>query len=301
MKKIIIILFAAVVSAAVSVTAFADNSPEDCRSFESFFDSDELAIVIEQTADDDFMKEIEYTAANVHRDNNIGEYKEYSALYPDFLDRLANGTPVKELISDEYAWIIPSGEYTADVHLNDKGEWYTVRIGRFDEEVIKRGIVKDDSVRFDQVNSAIEKIGMSNIEDVICINMPTKYVKFVCLVSDTTYVIPFCPRPDFNGFENGKLYTAAEANEIWFENVASKISTHNAEIINGRDIDELTMDELLSLQIGGLGTGNGTATQPEVKNNMPIIPILIIPAAAIAAAITITMLVWNKRGKKHSK
>lgn len=301
MKRILKIFAAMISAAAVSMTAFAESALEDCRAFESFFDSDELAVVIEQTSDDFYMKEIGYTAANVYSSKNIGEYKEYRALGADFLERLANGTSVKELISDECTWIIPSGKYTAEVSLNNEGEWHTDRIGWFSEELIESGAILDDCVRFDQVDLAIKRIG-SNIEDVICVNMPTKYSKFVCLVSDTTYVIPFSPRPDFTGLENGKLYTASEANKIWSDNIGSNISAHNAEIINGRSIDDLSIDELLSLEYHGVGAKNAAETAVPLENNkIPLLLIIIIPAAVIAAAITVMLLVWDRSGKKHSK
>ncbi len=301
MKKVSAIFSAMILAATVTMTAYADNAPADCKDYKSFFDNEELGVVIEQTRDDNLMKDTGYNAANAQsnsRSSNItGEYKEYIAGDDHkFFEGLANGTSINDLISDKYTWIIPAGEYTAEVRLNDEGEWYTARIGR---DLIKKSDIAGDTVRFDTVNSAIEQLGGSaNVEDVVCVNLPVKYIKLVCIVSDTTYVIPFCARPDLTEFENGKLYTAAQAYEIWSKE-PTKRSAVNAAILNGRSIDDLTLDEILSLEYGGAGTG--TAAQPETKSEMPVIPIIIIPAVFIAAAITVTILAQNKNSKKRAK
>lgn len=301
MMKISAIFSAMIMAATFTMTAYAEDAPADCKDYKNFFDNAEFEFVIEQTRDDNFMKDIGYTTAdaqsNSRGSNIIGEYKEYTAFDDhEFFEGLANGTSINELVPDEYIWVIPSGEYTAEVRLNDEGEWYTACIGR---DLINKSGILGDTVRFDTVNSAIEQLGGSaNVEDVICVNLPLKNIRLVCIVSDTTYVIPFCARPDFTKFESGKLYTAAQAYDIWSKE-PSKRSEVNAAILNGRNIDELTLDEILSLELGGAGTG--TEAQPEPKSEMPVIPIIIIPAVFIAAAITVTILAQNKNSRKRSK
>ena len=302
MKNISAALLSIVLFFGVSAAAFADDASDDLEAFKNFLDSDELTAVIEQTRDDSLVKSFGYTGVSARYGNDTVGYKEYNALYSDFLDRLANGTAVGELVSDEYIWVVSSGKIKVDVSINDKGEWYARRVGTLLDELIESGVV-DGSVRFDQVNSAIERIGRTNVKDVICVNLPGMYVRFVCLVSDTTFVMPFTPNPDFMGFENGKMYTASEADKIWNEYVASIPVCHNAEIINGRDINDLTVEELLSLEYGGTNGGIVTNIEPSpaAKNGIPVAVILIAPVVCIGAGIAVMMLVWNKRGKKRGK
>lgn len=303
MKKIFAVVLILVLFSGVSAAAYADGASDRLGAFKNFYDTDEMTTVIKQTRNDSLLRSSGHAELKAHYGDNTTEYKEYDAIYPDFLDRLENGAAVGELISDEYTWVFSQGYVKTEVSLNDKGEWQTGQIATAPKELIEKGEVADGFVRLDQVNAAIKQIGGSNVKDVICVNLPRKYAKFVCLVSDTTFVIPFTPRPDFTGFENGKMYTASEANEIWKKYIDSLPVCNNAEILNGHSIDELTAEELLSLEYWG--TGERTVTQTEsssvAKNGIPLAVVLIIPAVSIGAAIAIMMLVWDRRGKKHGK
>lgn len=303
MKNLFAMLLSVSLFSGISAVAFAGSASDKLVGFNNFFDSDEMTTVIEQNRDDSLFSSFKNKSASDRNDSSVIGYKQYDAQDANFLDRLAEGATVGELVSDEYRWVFVSGDATAVAAMNDKGTWYTTKVSVLLDEMTESGKIVDSSVRLDDVNSAVERIGRSNVRDVVCVNLPRRYIKFVCLVSDTTFVIPFASSPDSMGYENGKMYTASEANEIWKKYIDSLPVCNNAEILNGRSIDELTVEELLSLEYWG--TGERTVTQTEsssvAKNGIPLAAVLIIPAVSIGAAIAIMMLVWDRRGKKHGK
>ncbi len=305
MKKISAIISAVILAVSVSMTASAESVSVDCRDFTGFYDGAEFARVLEQMSGDDMLRSDGASVMSVQADTDdaYGEYKCYR-VGSDFLKNLADGASVKELLPDEYVWKMETEYSTATVGLNDNNEWCSAGVGYLDPQLVASGTVDSRFVRFDMVNSALEEIGAANVQDVFCVELSGSYTNLVCIQADNVYIVPFCSRPDFTGLENGKLYTAAEVNKIWSEGIGKtneKYGKMNAEIINGRDISELTTEEILSLHYGYGGTGAVTAAQTEIKNEMPILPIVIIPAAVIAAAITITMLLWRKSDRKIGK
>lgn len=305
MKKIISALSAVLALTVISTNAFADSNPITCKDFPDFCDTNEFSQVIEQNANNFYMKDIGYTGAVPASENvTLSEYKEYSVSFK-FLEGLSKGTPIEELLPDDYAWMIPSGNSLAKAVLKD-GAWKVIGYSYATPEQIANNEADDDSIRIDKINSAIETITSNGsvIKDVVCVKVVGYFSTFVCIVSDETYLIPFCSRPDFTGLINGKLYSASDVYETLLHTMGNGESSHNAEIINGRDLSELTDEEFMMLEFGGGGSVKQNVVQDvEIQQNaeIPFLPIILIPAAAIAITITILLLVWNRRKAPKNK
>lgn len=312
MKKFITALLAAFTLISVSTTAFAEGSQTDCKDFTDFFDADELSRIIEQNSDNRYLADISSAAAVSSRENaSVSEYKEY-AVTLDFLGELSKGTPLKELLPDDYSWIVSSGNSKAKAILKD-GVWKFIGCSYAIPEMIENGEIADDSIRFDAINSAIEAITSngSKVTDIVCVDVTDSYTYLVCIVSDNAYAIPFSARPDFTGLVNGKLYKASDVYDTLAQTLVGRKSARNieaeyekyADYLKALNIDDpQVISDLLHEYGGGSALpANLTDAQPVKSTSMPILPIIVIPAAAVAIAITVSLLIWNKGSRKHTK
>ncbi|MDE6728987.1 MAG: hypothetical protein K2J80_13790 [Oscillospiraceae bacterium] len=285
MKKILILVLALILTAAVSVCGFAEGVEKtECRDFSSFFDADELSRVLSDVSGDTFTTE---TNAKEQQNGQSGEenvpYKRYNVTKDDFIYRLADGEKLADMISSEYSWIFP-GQYTvAQADMREESKWHMTGYKEYTQEILDEGVVQKDTVDDNAVNAAIAKITSENsveVEDVICVNTFAYRTDFVCVVtSDKTYLVPFGARPDFTGLENGAVYTPGEASEILLQTTDTIV---DYDPNNGE------------LEIGGFGV---KLYRPK-KHTINVL-VLIFPA--VAAVVTAIIVIFVVRFKKIKK
>lgn len=300
MKKIISIFLAAALTAAVSVRGYADDMSEfDCKSYSGLFDADEFSEVVKQTSGDYYINEIKsiepqpLTANGVSDGSEPDAYKIYYITSADFFGKLSEGAKVLELLPESYSWIIPGESTVAKVIADEEKGWRTVgykTISHRDPD----DVVKSDVVKFDEVNSAVERIRLndpSEITDVVCVNYVGVFTNFVCItLADKTYLIPFGSRPDFTGLENGALYTPDEAETILKQNMPDVF------------VEADPNADPLEMRYGGGGIEmwdpvEKTDPPAESRKITPLLPLVLISAAVIAGGITAAVLVWNRKSK----
>lgn len=279
MKKIIAAFLSAVLSMSLMTYCYAETVPEtDCRDCVGIFDPDEFAEVISDTKGDYFMQEADALSTGSGRSNlEVKAYKLYSAASDDFLKELCGGADIHELISVDYTWMIPGPGTVAQVNLNEDGKWETKGYGK----ASSLDDVFNDVIHYDEVNSEINTFLDNNdeeLKDMICVHIPRYFANFVCVMfSSGTYLIPYAARPDFTGLTNGKLYPADEVRDTLLITMGDPADDPG---------DEYNM--------GGAGS---VSEQP--GQTIPL-PVIIIPAAVIAAGI-VMILVWDKFGKRKTK
>lgn len=300
MKKIILILFTAALALSVSVCGYADDvSKFDCKNYSGFFDADEFVEVNKQISGDYFINEIkslEPRSAAKYSVNSTSEplaYKVYDITSIDFLDKLSEGAKVSDLLPESYSWIIPGESTVAKVIADEEKGWTTVGykiISHRDPD----DVVKSNVVKFDVVNSAVERIRLkdrSEITDVVCVQFVGAFTYFVCItLTDKTYLIPFGSRPDFTGLENGALYLPNEAEDI--------LKKYMPEIFEEVDLNA----DPLEMRIGGAGFEmwnpvEETNAPAESRKAVPLFLLVLICAAVIAGGITAAVLIWDRKSK----
>lgn len=278
MKKIIAFVLSAVLSMPLMSYCYAEAAPEtDCRDYVGIFDYDEFAEVINDTNRDYFMQEADALSTGSARNKSeIKAYKQYNAEAEDFLKDLSGGADIHDLISDYYTWMIPGPGTIAYVNLNDDGRWETTGYG----EASSPDDVFKDVIQYDEVNSEINAFLADNdevLKDMICVRVMRYFTNFVCVMfSSGTYLIPYAARPDFTGLTNGKLYPVDEVRDTLLVTMGDPADDPG---------DEYNMG------------GAGPISQP--GQTIPL-PVIIIPAAVIAAGIA-AVLVWDKSGKRKMK
>lgn len=286
MKKTLTLILALVLTAAFSVCGFAEGIEKTgCRDFASFFDADELSRVLSDTGNDTFMNQMEAAGSE-----ETMPYKRYDVTKPDFIYRLADGEKLADMISSEYRWMVPGHNSLAMVVLTEENKWHTIGYGKYMQEILDEGIVQKDIVDDEAVNSAIEDIvskSSASIEDIICVSSVEYFTDFVCVITaDKTYLIPFGGRPDFTGLTNGTAYSPDEATDILLQTV---------DVI----VDEEDNHDENEMQVGGIGVRVHRAKNN--TNNPVNLFVLIFPAAVVAAAIVVFIIVRIKAKSNNAR
>ncbi len=277
MKKIISLISASVMALIVSVCAYADGTAKfDCKNYSGFYDENEFAEITRDLRGDCIAEE-------------AVAYKVYTSNVPWFFEKLSEGASVSELVEDEYHWLLPRNNSVAYVEKGEDNKWEAVgsATAPTDDDTIKSNIV-----RFDEVNSAINSLGEpSEAKDIRCVNLPEYHSYFVLVtLSDAIYVVPYSTRPDFTGLENGALYSSDEAMTILKQNMGEVYAEDNP-----------TADPLAT-PAGGVGyktldTADKITASAISRSEVPLLPLVLICAAAIAGGITAAVLIWNRKSK----
>lgn len=300
MKKVVAFILAAFMAPLFSISAFAEKSSttEDCKNFGYFFDEDEFSQVIVQAIANPLMKmENQITAMSADYADEYNGYKEFMVSYK-FLTDLENGKQLDELLPEEYTWVIPNNVGGETDVAKKSGRWEVVGYSR---ALLESSDTADDRMDIvDTVNSALDLI-TEDIIDVVCVKIPVYHGSFVCITTNNSpYLISLNANPEFTGLENGRLYDFSEANDNLYQNYGSM--DVNADIVKGRSVDELTFEDFIHFKYGGGGKAVQQETVQEQQSvEIPVLPIILIPAAAIIGIITVLLLIWNKSSRKHTK
>lgn len=287
MKKIVSTLLAVAMALNFSVCAFADGAEFDCASYSSLYDADEFAEVTNDLRGDHIAEEA--VAFNAYNGSEGSAYKVYTSNASWFFEKLSEGVSVSELVDDEYHWLLPRNNSVAYVRKGEDNKWEAVgsATAPTDDDTIKSNIV-----RFDEVNAAINSLEeQSEAKDIRCVNLPEYHSYFVFVtLSDAIYVVPYSTRPDFTGLENGALYTSDEAMAILKQNMG--------EVYTEGDPNA----DPMAIPAGGVGyktldTADKITASEISRKEAPLLPLVLICAAAIAGGITAAVLIWNRKSK----
>lgn len=218
---------------------------------------------------------------NLSQTNPVGSfqmeraYPLYSLKDPNLVAAYRNSGSFADNISGEYTWNVPTSTgFLIRVRQNESGDW--AEAGFSDEFQEKEG-AENVSALTDQARliRTIEESGrIPTVSDVRYVDarLYTSTTLIYIKADGAEYLIPYGPRPELTGLQNGKLYSAGEVVEI---------------LAATSPYDEV-YSTLADVKYGGAGdsiaTGNGLQT------------ILWIAAAAILSA-GILAAIWAIRTK----
>lgn len=160
---------------------------------------------------------------NMKTDN---AYKQYtlksSYIYEDYIKNGSFGA----LISDGYSWIVPLYEENIYISFAKKtGNW------QFSSAGSSLSFSDDNGNKIDldfSLKGILKKLkrekGITDADEIKYVS--SHRVNFVYILTNgTEYLIPYTSRPDFTNLENGKIYTAASAMEIYNNDFPVQIVT----------------------------------------------------------------------------
>ena len=146
-------------------------------------------------------------------DNACKQYRLNSVYIYD--DYTKNGN-FGSMISDDYNWIVPLYDENIYISFSKKsGSW------QFGGAGSSLSFTDDDGNKLDldfSLKGILKKLkkekGITNADEIKYVS--SDRVNFIYVLTDgTEYLIPYCSRPDFTELENGKIYTAGEALDIY--------------------------------------------------------------------------------------
>jgi len=160
--------------------------------------------------------------------NLEGAYKVYGLLNPDIVDTYKKQASIRDVISDEYKWQVPTENF--DLVTVRKAQtantWELVGVVFNDETDSMRSKVVNKSSLHTAISSRVKEI--SNLQYIDC---PMYFTTFAYLESGgQEYLIPYSTRPDLTGLENGKMYTASDTVAILYTNFGERVPDYNGGI-----------------------------------------------------------------------
>ena len=146
-------------------------------------------------------------------DNAYKQYRLNSVYIYD--DYTKNGN-FGSMISDDYNWIVPL--YNENIYISfskKSGSWQFGGAGSSLSFTDDNGNKLDLDFSLKGILKKLKKEkGITNADEIKYVS--SDRVNFIYVLTDgTEYLIPYCSRPDFTELENGKIYTAAEALDIY--------------------------------------------------------------------------------------
>lgn len=143
-------------------------------------------------------------------------YKQYRLNSVYIYDDYTKNGNFGSMISDGYNWIVPLYDENIYISFSKKSESW-----QFGGAGSSLSFTDDDGNKLDldfSLNGILKKLkkekGITNADEIKYVS--SDRVNFVYILTDgAEYLIPYCSRPDFTELENGKIYTAAEALEIY--------------------------------------------------------------------------------------
>lgn len=218
---------------------------------------------------------------NLSQDNPLGSfqmeraYPLYSLKDPNLVAAYRSSGTFGDNISGDYTWNVPtSAGFLVRVRQKESGDW--AEAGFSDEFLEKEG-AENCSALTDQARliRTMEESGrIQTVTDVRYVDarLYTSTTLIYIKADGAEYLIPYGPRPELTGLQNGKLYSAGEVVEI---------------LAAASPYDEV-YSNLADVKYGGAGdsaaAGNGLQTM------------LWIAAAAILSA-GILLAIWGIRTK----
>ena len=204
-------------------------------------------------------------------DNAYKQYRLNSVYIYD--DYTKNGN-FGSMISDGYNWIVPLYDENIYISFSKKSESW-----QFGGAGSSLSFTDDNGNKLDldfSLKGILKKLkkekGITNADEIKYVS--SDRVNFIYVLTDgTEYLIPYCSRPDFTELENGKIYTAAEALDIYNSDFPVQVVTL------------LPWEEKPAL--------NGSAPVKYIYNYAPV----YIGAAVLLLAAGVTVLIIFK--KKH--
>lgn len=132
----------------------------------------------------------------------------------DFRDALLAGKSVFELISKEYFWTCPKGN-GKELFINDNGQWRLSGVITFTTGISD---VIDNALVEQQIEEYTSREGKL-VRPVVYFCAGRYATNFAFFETESSsYFIPYSPRPDYTGLENGKVYSGTEMIRILEEN-----------------------------------------------------------------------------------
>ena len=139
----------------------------------------------------------------------VSAYKLYQ--YTDastvrFIDDLAEGKDISKQIKNKYNWVAVSEGSTYTIVKSD-GKW-RVAGQRYHSSATK----PSQDISREAFMKALDGIEVTSVKAFQFTQIFTTFL--LIQTKDTTYVVPFCARPDFTYLENGKRYTLEQTGTI---------------------------------------------------------------------------------------
>ena len=198
MKKIslfmsMVLLFLSVFSASALA---AGTKPED---FPEYFDAKEYP-EIEQA-----LLEWPTGSTSIVSAYRLYQYANVSTVR--FIDDLAEGKDISKQIKNKYGWVAVSEAGSAFTIVKDSGKW-RVATQRNSSSTTK----PSQDISREAFEKALDGIEATSVKAFQVSQIFTTFL--LIQTKETTYVVPFCARPDFTYLDNGKRYTLEEAGTI---------------------------------------------------------------------------------------
>ena len=124
-----------------------------------------------------------------------------------FIDDLAEGKDISKQIKNEYNWVAVSEVGSAFTIVKDSGKW-RVATQRNSSSTTK----PSQDISREAFEIALDGIEVTSVKAFQFTQIFTTFL--LIQTKETTYVVPFCARPDFSYLDNGKRYTLEEAGSI---------------------------------------------------------------------------------------
>lgn len=271
--KIISSIAASIVACIIfSVSVFAAET--DIESFKTVFDTSEFSEIEEAVKSDQLLikdKIVDKDSAVLFGSSEITAYKLYSIRTSDFIDAMLVETNGRDIISDDYVWVVATPEnQIIRVAKNDQNEWRVLGYKEFDDKEAQTDIVQES-----KLNSDIESRFDGNVQYCVFFEVSMYNTTFAYIeVEGEHYYIPFGSRPDLTGLENGKFYSSTEVGSI----------------LNKMFPDVYRSEE---------NSGSRMNVSRESQSNEKTRPI-IISVVGVVTVICIGLLIINKRRFKNT-
>ena len=185
----------------------AEGEPENFPEFLDLKENNDIETVLAQT---EMIKQSGVLGNPVNLSHIVFSYKVFHYEHKtahQFIDDLIAGKDFMENVSGGYHWMVITDENAAIKVVKSSKQW---EVASF-RHPSSSGKPSAD-IRRDIFEKALTGIDAEFVKafEVSTINTTFLYIQ----MKETTYLVPFSSRPDFNLLENGKRYTPEEAGEI---------------------------------------------------------------------------------------
>lgn len=202
---LLLILFIPASASASSLTSISQGN-------NLMFDKNEYQSILDTIDEAGIFSDAQKNSIRANSKTSPEGYKIYSLSEPDLIKILKSRSPISNFISDNYVWIVPSGD-GLKIQVNRTGDSWQVTGYSIPNASL---VAADDTIDTTTVSIAISEI-TSSLSDtrtaendivVQCFKSAMYHTTFVLIsCGDSEYLIPYGRRPELTGLKNGKIYS----------------------------------------------------------------------------------------------